>query len=198
MNPSHHPSPAVLGAYARGELRAAFVIAAGAHVRDCPACEAAVRAEEAQAGAALLRQPPADIADDGFARALERADDPLAANEDGGGPIEFGRKRWAAPGLWVRHAPRAVKGEDQLFLLKAPPGVGIRHRHGGLEFTAILRGSIQDGDETFGAGDFTEMSGADEHRPAAGERGCLCLIASERRMRMLGLPGLIAQRLTGA
>jgi putative transcriptional regulator len=197
VTPAHHPSPEVLKAFAQGELRPAFVIAAGVHVRACSACQSAVDGFETDAGRALLGHAPEPLPPDSFARTFHRAQEPSVTEGDGGGPIRFGRRRWAAPGVWVRHAPREVSGSDQLYLLKAPPRFGIHHGHQGIEFTALLQGSIQDGSD-FHAGDFVEMSEISEHRPAAGPDGCLCLIASEKPMRARTLAARIAQKLAGA
>lgn len=197
MTPTHHPSPAVLEAYALGELRSAFIIAAGVHVRACRKCQTQVSAHEKRAGAALLDHPAAPLAPDSFAETMSRVAAPPIQGPNGDGAITFGRRRWAAPGLWVRHASHAVRGADHLFLLKAPPRLGIPHGHRGLEFTTVLRGAIKDGDD-YHAGDFAEVTDVAHHRPTAGPDGCLCLIAAEHRMRMHGLHGRLAQILTGA
>ena len=195
MTPARHPSPRVLSAYAKGELRPAFVIAAGVHLRACADCSEQVRRLEAEAGAVLAAESPAPMPNDLFDRLRARLSEP--------GPppapaIRFGRKRWGARGLWVRHAPPEVRGADQLFLLNVGKGCSIPHGHAGQEFVAMLRGSFDDETGSYRAGDFLEMSSGTDHTPRAGPQGCLCVVAGERRMRMNTLAGRLAQLLTGA
>lgn len=203
MIPSHHPPEDVLARYALGELRPAFATVAAAHLEICPACRADVAERARLAGEALLDTDPAPLNPFDVQRLLTRLPSPdPTASPTAKGPIAsripFERKRRVGPSLWVRHAPRSFRADDQLFLLRAPGGLGISHGHEGLEFTVVLEGSLLEAGNTYAPGDFAKMSDTDDHRPVAGPNGCLCLIAAERPMRMHGWLGRLAQKLAGA
>lgn len=106
-------------------------------------------------------------------------------------------KRWLAPGMWVRRAD--LPGSDILYLAFLPSGMRtIPHDHDGLEFTTILEGSFHDGIQRMEAGDFGVLDPDLRHAPTV-ERGgeCLCLVASEKPMRMTSWIGRAMAGLAG-
>ena len=203
MKPLHHPSEAVLTDYAAGALRPAFAITAAAHIDTCPACRERVSLLE-QVGGELIGELPQTPMDEGsLEHALARLGQPTAAAPARRGRIadrvRFGRRRFLTPQIWVRHADRNTAGGDLLYLLRFPPGVrAIHHGHHGQEFTAVLQGAYRDEFGVFRAGDFAEFNDDQEHQPKSrGREACVCLVASEKPMRMHDWIGRVVQVLTG-
>lgn len=204
MNPLHHPTEAVLADYAAGALRPAFAIAAAAHIEDCPACLERVRLLEQLGGELLADLPQAEMSPQSLDQALARLDRPQAhplpvARGRAADRVRFGRKRYVAPGVWVRHAERQAAGKDLLYLLRIPRGLtAVPHGHRGQEFTTVLKGAYADEAGVFAAGDFAEFNGGADHRPSVqGDGECICMIASERPMLMKSWAGRLVQVLTG-
>jgi putative transcriptional regulator len=83
----------------------------------------------------------------------------------------------------------------RVFLLKAAPGTNMpHHTHKGTELTLVLRGEFSHALGSFGPGDFDEADDSVEHQPivSAGEE-CICLVAMEGRLQLLGWMGRILQ-----
>ena len=83
----------------------------------------------------------------------------------------------------------------RVFMLKAAPGTSLpHHTHTGTELTLILKGAYAHEGGRFGAGDFEEADGSVDHQPVV-EPGdeCICLVAMEGQLRLLGLLGRIMQ-----
>jgi putative transcriptional regulator len=203
VKPLHHPSEAVLTDYAAGALRPAFAITAAAHIDTCPACRERVRLLEQVGGQLISELPGTEMAADSLEHALARLDQPKAPPPARRGRIadrvRFGRRRFITPQIWVRHADRNAAGGDLLYLLRIPPGVrAANHGHRGQEFTAVLKGAYRDESGVFRAGDFAEFNDGEVHQPKSrGREACICLIASEKPMRMHDWVGRVVQALTG-
>jgi len=201
MTPTRHPSDAVLADYASGALRSAFSAVVAAHLEHCPHCRDEVAALEAVGGALLETLPESGLAAEGLERvmaALDEAESPAAPAQSTIERIAFGRERFLAPSMGIRKAGSGADGE-LLYLLRLPSGQKtLPHGHLGVEFTTVLKGAYNDNGALYRAGDFCEMDSADDHQPhvVAGEE-CVCLIASERPMRMTTRVGWLVQALTG-
>lgn len=211
----HHPSDATLVAHAAGTLWEAAALVVDAHLDRCPRCTATVRLAEAVGGTVLDGLTPAPLAPDAFQRMqarLQQVDgtdqkvskllpakpDPAGHNARHSTALqEIGKLRlgWLAPG--IRHAvvQRWPSGET-LRLLQVRSGTALPHHgHDGAELTMVLRGAFVDGTVSYGAGDVAEVDGEVRHQPVAeGSADCVCLIATQRRLRFGGLLG----RLMGA
>ena len=102
------------------------------------------------------------------------------------------RLRWLAPG--VRHAV-LLRGptEGTLRLLRVRPGTALpRHAHRGTKLTLVLEGAFADETGRHGPYDLVEVEGEESHRPVAEEPAdCVCLIATEGRLRFGGLLGAL-------
>lgn len=200
--PRHHPSEAVLTDYVAGALRPAFAVVVAAHVETCAHCRRAVASLEAAGGALLAQLPPSQVAQDRLAQAMAALDVKTQPTLSDGRPtaerIPFGPERQIAPGMGLRKAKISESG-DLLYLLRLPAGVTtVPHGHNGVEFTQVLRGAFDDLGDRYAAGDFAEMTPDIDHQPSVLPGGpCICLIASEKRMRMKTLMGRIVQALTG-
>jgi putative transcriptional regulator len=101
--------------------------------------------------------------------------------------------------MGIRKARRLGKGRDLLYLLRLPAGqTTLPHGHNGVEFTTVLKGAYKDGDEIYAAGDFCELDASCDHQPqVTTDAECVCMIASERPMRMTTRLGRLVQALTG-
>jgi putative transcriptional regulator len=200
--PRHHPSEAVLMDYAAGALRPAFAVVVAAHIESCSHCRGSVASLEAAGGALLAELPPSQVAQDRLAQAMAALDvkrPPLPPNDKlTAERIPFGPERRIAPGIGLRKAKISDHG-DLLYLLRLPAGVTtVPHGHNGVEFTQVLQGAFDDLGDRYAAGDFAEMTPDIDHQPSVLPVGpCICLIASEKRMRMKSLMGRIVQALTG-
>lgn len=201
MTPTHHPNEAILADYAGGALRPAFAAVVAAHLETCPHCRAHTAALEAAGGELLGGLPPSPLADEALERVMAGIERPLAdapPTPPTTARIPFGRELWVGPGMGLRKARLA--GDDLLYLLRLPGGLStIPHGHEGIEYTAVLKGAFDDGHGVFAAGDFGEMLADDvEHKPSVLPGGeCICLIASERPMRVRTFFGHLVHRLTG-
>lgn len=197
MSPSSHPSEAVLCDYVSGALRPAFAAVVAAHLEHCPHCRETTDALEAVGGELIAGLDPSPLAPDALARALaaiERPRRPAPASPPVAARIAFGRPTYLGPGMSVSKA-RPAAGSDLLYLLRLPAGIRtLPHAHAGAEFTTVLAGAFRDGDQVFAKGDFAEQSVEAEHQPQVLRDGpCVCLIASEKPMKVHTLAGWIIQ-----
>ena len=206
-----HPSEATLATYAAGALWKAAEPVVRGHLDLCPRCRAAFRLAEAVGGAMLDALPPTPLAPDALRRVSERLGDRAGAcarpatampgaSADGGTEaatvaalLRDARLRWLAPG--VRHAVllRGGPADGTLRLLRVRPGTALpRHAHRGTELTLALEGAFSDDTGRHGPGDLVEVEGAASHRPVAeGAEDCVCLVATEGRLRFKGPLGAL-------
>jgi putative transcriptional regulator len=200
MRIANHPSEAVLADYASGALRTAFGAVVAAHLERCAHCRDQVADLESFGGAMIEALPGETLETGALEKALRALDDPTppAAAESGStvDRIPFGRAKWLAPGMSIRKA--RLGGPDLLYLLRLPAGLKtVPHSHGGVEFTTVLTGAYDDGQIHMAAGDFCELDPSISHQPQVSPDGeCVCLIASEKPMRMTGPLGWAVQALT--
>ena len=224
MTIRHHPSEAALIAHAAGNLDAASGTVVAIHAELCPRCRGDLILAEAIGGRLLADLPAAALAPDALTQALGRLDEPPEEVTDmpcaaAGSSLGFdppaalrrhqiGRWRWLAPG--IRFVPVLRRGSQArlddcprprsaLHLFKIAPGKAMpEHRHGGAEFTCVLAGSYDDAAGHFAAGDFAETAQDIGHRPVADSReGCICVIASEARLRFRGPIARLLQPVLG-
>jgi putative transcriptional regulator len=196
MSLAHHPSEELLLDFAAGRLERGPGLVVQAHLNACPLCRGETGRFEAVGGALLGALPQAELAEGALAQALARLDEPpptpppsdkiridlpeMLADES------FGPRRWLAPGLWLRLMKKDPGSRFNTYLLHSAPGRRLpRHSHEGAEYVCVLEGAFADGTGRYDAGDFA--CGDDElvHAPKA-EPGpaCVCLIATEGRLRM--------------
>lgn len=201
MSPRHHPAADVLAAYASGALEPGFGLVVGAHVEMCGVCRREVGRFEAISGAALARLPEADIAPDALTRAMQRldaapqrqpVDTPSRAPLLDRLPLK--RRKWVAPGVWVAAVDTPHAPDNRVYVLSVAPGMPTaRHEHAGAEFCTVLQGAYRDELGAFSAGDFAAADGNVNHQPVVqGKEACVCLFATEGRLKPQGLLGRIA------
>ncbi len=184
----HHPSEATLIAHAAGSLGQAAGAVVMAHLARCLDCRAKVGLAEAIGGLLLEGLPPAPLAPNALRRTLEQLEDEPPQKLRPGPPI--GRLRWLAPG--IRHVMLLREGGRDgwtLRLLRVRPGTALpRHGHSGAELTLVLKGAFTDETGRYGPGDLAEVEKHVSHRPvAAGTQDCVCLVATQGRLRFEGL-----------
>jgi putative transcriptional regulator len=205
----HHPSDDTLAAYLRGSLDEGRRVLVAAHIELCASCARMAAAADHLAGLQLEDVTPAALESDAVQRALARLDSagaipratpPSTADEPpyGIGALSgriLGPWRWIGPGVHWRSVSVSSETGARVFMLKAAPGTSLpHHTHTGTELTLILRGAFAHQGGRFGIGDFDEADGTVEHQPVV-EMGedCICLVAMEGQLRLLGLFGRLMQ-----
>ncbi len=199
MNPRHHPSADVLAAYAAGTSESGFGLVVGAHVEYCAECRARVAAFEAASGAALVKLADAEIGNDALARVMARLDaKPEAPVLEDSRPLlerlPLKPRKWIAPGVWVAGVKTPHAPENRVYLLSVAPGMPTaRHEHSGAEYCTVLKGAYRDDIGLFSAGDFAAAEHDLNHQPVVvGDEACVCLFATEGRLKAQGFFGRLA------
>lgn len=218
MKITHHLDTSTLMTCAAGSQPEPLAAVVSSHLAVCPQCrrelddlsligealfetlppEPVVRGAPVvalRAGEAALpsHAPTSDIDD------KDSADVPLPLRAILGPRLADLKWKRLSPGIW--HYPielsEGVSGD--LRLLKVAPGVALpEHGHGGSELTLVLQGSYTDSIGTFRAGDVADLGDDVEHRPVADPiEGCICLVASDRKVRFRSLFARLAQPFTG-
>ena len=80
------------------------------------------------------------------------------------------------------------QGNSRLDILRIAPGNKIPlHSHDGKECTVVMEGGFSDDQKHYGPGDFSFADSAVNHSPEADEDGgCMCLIALDSPIRLVG------------
>ena len=220
MNIRHHPDDASLIAYAAGSTTEAMSLVVAAHLELCSNARARVR-EAQDLGGSLLDGLDAAPLDDGALAAALRwpwmrrpAPNPepspalrprtvagLPATLSPWLPAGLERVPWRAlvPGIRHFRFPGLDNGNGTVRLLAIAPGTALPHHgHGGSELTLVLRGSFADEIGRFQAGDLAELDPSIQHQPVADtDTPCICLIATDARLRFTGVMGRLFQPLVG-
>jgi putative transcriptional regulator len=201
VSPRHHPSDDILTAYTAGALEPGFGLVVGAHVEGCVHCRTRVGAFEAASGAALQDLSQAEVGADALAKVMARLGEeapgaPRADNRPFIERLSLKPKRWVAPGVWVAGVNTPHARENRVFVLSvAAGGLTARHEHSGAEFCTVLKGAYRDELGVFAAGDFAAADAELNHQPIVeGEETCVCLFATEGRLRAQGMLGKLAFR----
>ena len=201
----HHPSEALLAAYAVGSLSQPFALVVAAHVSLCLKCRATFEAHQTVGGAVLETVPAEDLSRDLKSRVLGLLDTPVDAEPTHPrsgvfpGPVMAALKgkspHWKPIGMGVRQCILASSREGSARLLYIPPGQAVPdHSHGGLELTLVLQGSFNDSTGQFGVGDIEVADQDLMHTPIAGPGApCICLAATDAPLRFIALIPRILQ-----
>lgn len=195
--PTHHPSDDILTAYAAGALEAGFGLVVGAHVEQCAHCRGRVGAMEAVSGDALENLSAAAVASDVLDKVMARLgerDAPAPVRKPLLERLPLKPKKWVAPGVWVAAVDTPHAPNNRVYLLRVAAGAPTaRHEHSGAEFCTVLTGAYRDELGLFRAGDFAAADEGLNHQPMIqGEEACICLFATEGRLKPQGLLGRIA------
>jgi putative transcriptional regulator len=217
MNIHHHPDDATLMAYAAGAVTEGFSLVLAAHLEYCPRCRARMEQAQALGGELLADLPgsesPAGGLDDVWSRiaaagGMDTAP-PRAAGAAGGLPAVLGPYlqgglddipwRSLVPGIRQHMIGAVDSGGGSVRLLSIAPGMTIpHHTHRGGELTLVLRGSYTDEIGRFKSGDLADLDPSVEHQPVSDtDEACICLIATDQRLRFSGMFSRMLQPLIG-
>ena len=219
MNIRHHPDDATLVAYTAGAVSEGMSLVVAAHLDLCPQCRARVRDATDLGGALLTGLDPAPLGDGALAAALARIDagsrwgartgeappaplclrsprDPGALAAGGVGPDPLARpgprdqtlslprggqrrRHGAAAGHCTRHRPAPPRPRRD----RADPGLA-----------RVLRRR----DRSLPGRDLADLDPGVQHQPVADtQTPCVCLIATDARLRFSGVLGRLFQPLVG-
>lgn len=210
MSIRHHPSEALLAAYASGALADGPSLTTAVHLESCAQCRAAVGVFEAVGGALVEDLPDSPLPPQALEHALARIERPYAARRARPAPSDrrglgagrlpaalagrrIGPRRFVAPQLWVAHVHSNAPDGWRTYLVHAVKGQSLlQHSHRGAELTTVVHGGFRDETGHYSAGDFVEADDEIEHRPAVdGDEACLCLITAQGPVKVQGLALLL-------
>lgn len=200
--------------YATGSLPQAFDLVLASHVSLKPQVRARLDGLEAIGGVMLNDLDGVDVEDDSFDKVMAvingDATDEIQMPVPRGcgvfpGPLrralggDIDAVAWRSVGMGVK---QAVIHEDEfgtVRLLSIPAGGEMpKHTHRGMELTLVLQGAFRDEDGRFARGDLEEAGEETHHTPVAEEGAdCICLVATDARLKFDGLLPRIAQPFIG-
>lgn len=201
MTPRHHPSADILAAYAAGASEPGFGLVVGAHLEGCAECRKTVRAFEATSGASLSQLEDTAVGGDALSRVMARLDEAQSPTTADTRPLlerlPLKKKNWVAPGVWAAAVDTPHAPENRVYVLRVGAGLpAARHQHSGAEFCTVLKGAYRDELGLFAAGDFAAVEGDFNHQPRVEpNQECVCLFATEGRLKAVDVIGRIAFRL---
>jgi len=182
LHPAHHPSEELLLAYAGGAADEATSLIVAAHLAYCAVCRLQSRTLDALGGSLLQDLSPVPMAGgsldavlarlDGIkpferaARPVSRDGTPSVLRPYIGGDLRD--VRWRRVGPQLAYVPLLRRGAVAARLLRGVAGAETGpHRHGGLEYTLVLKGGFSDETGTYAPGDLQVMEGDMRHNPVA-------------------------------
>lgn len=210
MSIMQHPTDETLTAFGAGSLDEGRSVVVAGHAEMCERCRGWIAKVETIGGVLLSDLPPAAMANDALSRALariERREYGKEARAEHALPADLamlpksvrsypmGRWKWMGPGVHCRSIEVPANKGARVFLLRAAPSTKMpHHTHTGTELTLVLSGAFAHEGGRYGPGDLDEADNTVEHQPivAAGE-DCICLVAMEGKLRLLGLVGRVLQ-----
>lgn len=214
MKITHHPGAESLMSCSAGSMPEALAAVMASHMSICPECRNDLALME-HIGVALFDQlSPSNLTEAAPIMALRRSEAdtaPAQAASAGDGDVPeplvplVGRYldgvpwKKLVPGIWIHDIPLSSKGKGDLRLIKVAPGQALsQHSHNGSELTLVLRGACKDATGHYKVGDVADLSEDTEHQPVSDPtEGCVCLIATEGKLRFKSIVARLLQPLTG-
>ena len=214
MTITHHPASDSLMSCSAGSMPESFAAVMASHMAICSQCRKDLALMD-DIGVALLDQlSPSPLTEPAPVMALRRLESetvpvtrPCLSTGDVPEPLVpvVGKYlddiKWKklAPGILHYPVPLSKTAGGDLRLIKIAPGLAMpEHGHGGNELTLILRGAYRDKTGHYKVGDLADMSDDTEHQPVAdAKEGCICLVATEGKLRFKTLLARLMQPLTG-
>lgn len=205
----HHPDPATLMSFAAGTLSEALSAVIATHAEMCPFCRREMRRLEMLGGMLMGHVAPVSAEPPSVSAAMLAAPSrpepvrdgllpPTVARLVGGGLDRVG---WSvvSPGVHVARLPLSPGSDGLLVLIRIGGGKAIpEHGHGGAELTLVLDGSFTDKAGRFTRGDISDLDEEAEHQPVADMGAdCICLFASETKLRFKGVLPRLLQPIIG-
>lgn len=207
----HTLSDDLLMGYAAGVLSQPFDLVVATHVSLNDDARARLAGFEAVGGAVLDELDEADLAEDSLERTLSRiagcVPEPRPMPSRGIFPVPLqqvvggdeGAVKWKSLGMGAKQSVLCTDGEATARLILIPAGQAMpKHSHRGMEMTLVLKGAFRDEDGIYARGDIEVADQAVDHTPIA-EPGedCICLIATDGRLKFNGILPRIAQPFLG-
>ena len=212
--PNHNLSDELLLGYAAGALPQAFDLVVASHVSLSADARARLDGLEALGGVFLDQTDGADLAEGSFEQVMARINGdapeeagypvpatdavfPAPLRDAVGGGLET--VQWRGIGMGVKQAIIHDDEHGTARLLSIPAGGEMpKHSHRGLELTLVLKGAFRDEDGRYARGDIEEAGEETHHTPVAeADEDCVCLIATDARLKFDGLMARIAQPFIG-
>ena len=215
MKIKHHPQLESLMSCSAGSMPEAFAAVMASHIDMCPECRQELALMQTIgveffrniSPTAMTREAPLNTLRRSESGEEQTADRRAIKAGDVPGPLvahaapyldDIPWKRLSA-GVMYFSIPLSKAGTGDLRLFKVAPGVALpEHGHGGSELTLILRGAYTDKTGTYAAGDVADLGDSIEHQPIADAKdGCICLIASDKKIRFKSVLARLVQPFTG-
>jgi putative transcriptional regulator len=219
MTITHHPDISSLMCCSAGSQPEPCAAVIASHLACCPKCREEVRRMQ-KIGAALFEKlEPAKMSEQAPVIAMRACESEADAHEGRvgvpckecsgdvppplaaliGERLDDVKWRWLAPGIWTYPVPLSKGCKGDLRLFKIAPGKALPdHEHDGYELTLILRGSYTDENGTYRPGDVAELDEGVAHGPVAcPQKGCICLTATEGKLRFKNWVARLLQPILG-
>jgi putative transcriptional regulator len=210
MAVTHHIGDEFLMAYAAGVLPEAFGVVVAAHVSLSDDSRARLGAYDTVGGAVLDTVEPSEVDEGALAATMARIKGqapaprapapkrrpgilPEAVQSYVGGDVDA--VAWRNVGRGVKQAILPTNGDAKVRLLYIPSGMAMPdHSHGGTEMTLVLQGAYRDADGAYHRGDIEVADEDVQHTPVAfGPEDCICLAATDARLRFTSVLPRLAQ-----
>lgn len=207
----HHVPDDLLMGYATGVLPRAFDLVVATHVSLSDEARARLESFDAIGGAVLEDIDEVDVAADSLEQTLAKIGGmapikrpapatgtfPTPLHDWVGGDLDA--VRWRSVGAGVKQCVIHQGDRGTVRLLKIPAGKAMpQHSHHGTEMTLVLQGAFRDEDGVYARGDI-EVADADVNHTPIAEPGedCICLVATDARLKFQGLLPRMAQPFLG-
>lgn len=201
----------VLMGYAAGSLAKAFDLVLATHVSLSDDARARLETFEALGGAVLEDLEATDVAADSLEQTMAKIrgaapiERPAPSTGTFPAPLQSivggdeDAVRWRSVGRGVKQCVLHADEGGTARLLLIPAGRAMpAHSHHGTEMTLVLKGAFRDEDGVFTRGDLELADTHTNHQPVA-EPGedCICLIATDAKLKFQGLLPRMAQPFLG-
>lgn len=207
----HHLPDEVLMAYAAGALPEAFNVVVATHVSLSDDSRVRLEAYDAVGGALLDTIGSVEMSEGSLEATLALISGqpqdavltkpqvrkpgvfPGPLQDYVGGDLDD--VKWRSVGMGVKQSILRTTKEATVRLLYIPRGVAMPdHSHAGTEMTLVLKGAFEDEVDHFVRGDVEIADQNLHHTPVAvGDEHCICLSASDARLKFNGLLPRLAQ-----
>jgi putative transcriptional regulator len=214
---AHHPDNSTVLAYGAGALGEGLTLVLAAHMETCTRCRSRLAEAEMLGGELLSELQPVQMESSDLSGFWDRLETmtpaepvekevrprtpgvPAVLSPYLDGDLDTINWRNLIPGVRQHVIEGIDSGNGSVRLLSIAPGTTIpHHTHGGSELTLVLRGSYTDEIGNFLPGDLADLDPSVHHQPVAdGKEPCICLIATDERLRFSGVFSRVIQPLIG-
>jgi putative transcriptional regulator len=215
MKTTRHPGADSLMSCSAGSMPEAFAAVMATHMTMCPDCQHDLSIMESigtalfeqlsgtaiahPAPVAAIRSLEADVEPAPESRAAASGDMPATLVAAVGPSLDTVPWKRLSIGVWQHRIPLSKGATGNLRLIKVAPGQALpEHSHRGSELTLVLRGSYTDTTGRYAVGDVADLDDSVVHSPVADAvEGCICLIATQGRMKFKSPFARLVQPFTG-